>query len=74
MIVYNYSDITLHTIEGELTIMKPYNEMSREELEAQRAELTKQFEQAKEKGLKLDMSRGKPNLHSLIWGWDFWMC
>ncbi|MCM1267394.1 MAG: aminotransferase [Bacteroidales bacterium] len=40
--------------------MKPYSEMSREELAAQQAELTKQFEAAKEKGLKLDMSRGKP--------------
>lgn len=40
--------------------MKPYSEMSREELEAQKAELTKQFEDVKGKGLKLDMSRGKP--------------
>ncbi len=48
--------------------MKPYNEMSREELEAQKAELTKQFEQAKEKGLKLDMSRGKPEPAQLDMG------
>ena len=68
MIVYNYPVITLHTIEGELTIMKPYNEMSREELEAQKAELIKQFEQAKEKGLKLDMSRGKPEPAQLDMG------
>lgn len=40
--------------------MKPYSEMSREELEAQKAELDRQFAKAKEKGLKLDMSRGKP--------------
>ncbi|MCX4338746.1 MAG: aminotransferase [Lachnospiraceae bacterium] len=48
--------------------MKPYNEMSREELEAQKAELIKQFEQAKEKGLKLDMSRGKPEPAQLDMG------
>lgn len=48
--------------------MKPYNEMSKEELEAQKAELTKQFEQAKEKGLKLDMSRGKPEPAQLDMG------
>lgn len=41
--------------------MKPYKEMSREELTALRAELEKQFEDAKGKGLKLDMSRGKPS-------------
>ncbi|MDE7176598.1 MAG: aminotransferase class I/II-fold pyridoxal phosphate-dependent enzyme [Lachnospiraceae bacterium] len=48
--------------------MKPYSEMSREELEAQRAELAKQFAQAKEKGLKLDMSRGKPEPAQLDMG------
>jgi len=48
--------------------MKPYSEMSREELESQRAELAKQFEQAKEKGLKLDMSRGKPEPAQLDMG------
>lgn len=48
--------------------MKPYSEMSREELEAQRAELEKQFAQAKEKGLKLDMSRGKPEPAQLDMG------
>ena len=40
--------------------MKPYKEMSREELLTLKAELEKQFEDAKGKGLKLDMSRGKP--------------
>lgn len=40
--------------------MKPYGEMSREELLSLKAELEKQFEDAKGKGLKLDMSRGKP--------------
>lgn len=40
--------------------MKPYREMSREELLSLKAELDKQFEDAKGKGLKLDMSRGKP--------------
>ena len=40
--------------------MKPYREMSREELLSLKADLEKQFEDAKGKGLKLDMSRGKP--------------
>lgn len=53
MIVYNYSIIMEDT-------MKPYREMSKEELTQQKEELTKQFENAKGMGLKLDMSRGKP--------------
>lgn len=40
--------------------MKPYKEMSREELLELKSDLDKQFEDAKGKGLKLDMSRGKP--------------
>ena len=40
--------------------MKAYKEMSREELLSLKANLEKQFEDAKGKGLKLDMSRGKP--------------
>ena len=40
--------------------MKTYKEMSREELLSLKADLEKQFEDAKGKGLKLDMSRGKP--------------
>lgn len=40
--------------------MKSYKEMSREELTALLAELTQDYEDAKGKGLKLDMSRGKP--------------
>lgn len=48
--------------------MKPYSEMSREELEVLKAELTKQFAEAKNKGLKLDMSRGKPEPAQLDMG------
>lgn len=40
--------------------MKPYCELGREELLALKQELEKQYEDAKGKGLKLDMSRGKP--------------
>ena len=40
--------------------MKPYREMSREELLSLKEEFDKQFEDVKGKGLKLDMSRGKP--------------
>lgn len=41
--------------------MKTYQELSKSELEELKADLEKQFEDAKGKGLKLDMSRGKPS-------------
>lgn len=41
--------------------MKPYNELSKEELRKLREELLADYEDAKQKGLKLDMSRGKPS-------------
>lgn len=40
--------------------MKSYKEMSRSELETLRGELEQAYEDARSKGLKLDMSRGKP--------------
>lgn len=40
--------------------MKAYSEMSKSELEALHAELLKAYSDAQAKGLKLDMSRGKP--------------
>ncbi|MCM1144017.1 MAG: aminotransferase class I/II-fold pyridoxal phosphate-dependent enzyme [Blautia sp.] len=45
--------------------MKPYKEMSKEELTALKRELEQQFEEAKGKGLKLDMSRGKQSTAQL---------
>lgn len=48
--------------------MKAYREMSREELLALKDRLEKEFEEAKEKGLKLDMSRGKPSITQLDMG------
>lgn len=45
--------------------MKAYKEMSKEELQALRTELEKAYEDAKGKGLKLDMSRGKPSAAQL---------
>lgn len=48
--------------------MKAYQEMSREELQALRDRLEKEFEEAKAKGLKLDMSRGKPSITQLDMG------
>lgn len=48
--------------------MKAYREMSREELLALRDRLEKEFEGAKEKGMKLDMSRGKPSITQLDMG------
>lgn len=44
---------------------KPYAQLSREELEALKQKLEAQFEDVKAKGLKLDMSRGKPSKEQL---------
>lgn len=41
--------------------MKPYQEMSREELLQEKKSLEQQYKTFCEKGLKLDMSRGKPS-------------
>lgn len=45
--------------------MKPYKEMSKEELVLLKEELEKKFDEAKSKGLKLDMSRGKQSTAQL---------
>lgn len=45
--------------------MKPYKEMSKDELVSLKKELEKKFEEAKGKGLKLDMSRGKQSTAQL---------
>lgn len=45
--------------------MKTYQELSKAELKEIRETLEKQFEDAKGKGLKLDMSRGKPSAAQL---------
>lgn len=45
--------------------MKAYCEMSKEELAVLEKELKAQYEEAKAKGLKLDMSRGKPAAEQL---------
>ncbi len=45
--------------------MKKYQELSREELLALKAELEAAYEKEKAKGLKLDMSRGKPGASQL---------
>lgn len=50
--------------------MKPYCEMSRDELLKLKAELETAYEDAKGKGLKLDMSRGKPAEAQLNLGMD----
>ena len=41
--------------------MKPYKEMTREELLKEQAALEAKFQEVKARGLKLDMSRGKPS-------------
>ena len=45
--------------------MRAYKDLSREELLALKAELEKSYEEEKAKGLKLDMSRGKPSAEQL---------
>lgn len=50
--------------------MKAYKELSKEELQTLQAELTKAYEDTKGKGLKLDMSRGKPGITQLDMGMD----
>lgn len=45
--------------------MKPYGQMNIEELKEQQAILEKEYEAYKEKGMKLDISRGKPSKEQL---------
>ena len=51
--------------------MKAYQELSKEELVRLKEQLVKEYEGAKGKGLKLDMSRGKPSVAQLEMSNDF---
>ena len=45
--------------------MKPYKDLSKEELLQLKEELNKEYKEAQAQGLKLDMSRGKPGISQL---------
>ena len=45
--------------------MKKYSEMSPEELASEKEQLRKEYVKWQAKGLKLDMSRGKPSVEQL---------
>ena len=45
--------------------MKKYSEFTKEELLSEKAALLKEYEEYKSRGLKLDLSRGKPNSDQL---------
>ena len=45
--------------------MKSYKDMTREELSVLKEELERAYKAEKDKGLKLDMSRGKPSAEQL---------
>ena len=51
--------------------MKAYKDLSKEELLTLQEQLNKEYEEAKTKGLKLDMSRGKPAASQLDMEMDF---
>lgn len=57
---YFHNVLCLGEAKGMDIKMKTYQELSRQELEELRNTLTMQFEEIRGKGLKLDMSRGKP--------------
>lgn len=60
MIVYNNSN-SIPEERQHIVKMKAYQELSKSELYSLREQLQKAYEDAKGKGLKLDMSRGKPS-------------
>ena len=59
------AEITAEVKEKEVKKMKNYHEMTKEELQAEKALLDEQYKHWQSKGLKLDMSRGKPSSEQL---------
>lgn len=71
MIVYDYATEENMKKSEDEGAMKAYQELSREELLALKSELEAAYEDVKGKGLKLDMSRGKPAFSQLDMEMDF---
>ena len=48
--------------------MQSYQEMTKEELQAEKKSLEAEYKKFQQRGLKLDMSRGKPGavLHAIV--------
>ena len=55
----------IENIVSQEDIMKPYAEMTKEELLSLRQDLKAQYREFQAKDLKLDMSRGKPCVEQL---------
>lgn len=74
MIVYDYPIVKKMCCDAKIGVsMKTYQELSKEELLVLKAQLEAAYEDVKGKGLKLDMSRGKPGFPSWLFPCLCWM-
>ena len=57
----DYNSSSEHLMDERSLFMKLYPEMTKEELERELSSVRQEYDEFKQNGLKLDMSRGKPN-------------